>query len=109
MKKLDIKKIERIVMVSAIVLVLIGIVEILVAYFTNSVGLIADGIDSISDSVISFMVWFGLRISKKTPDNKFHFGYYRVETLVSMMVALAMIIMGIFIFYSAYLRLVNPA
>ena len=108
MKKLDIKKIERIVMVSAIVLVLIGIVEILVAYFTNSVGLIADGIDSISDSVISFMVWFGLRISRRTADKQFNFGYYRVETLVSMIVAIIMIGMSMYIFYSAYLRLRNP-
>lgn len=108
MKAKDLRKIEKIVLVSAIVLTLIGIVEIFAGYFSKSIGLIADGIDSISDSVISFMVWFGLRISRKTPDNKFHFGYYRVETLVSMMVALAMIIMGIFIFYSAYLRLVNP-
>ena len=108
MKAKDLGKIEKIVLVSAIVLTLIGIVEIFAGYFSNSIGLVADGIDSISDSVISFMVWFGLRISRKTPDNKFHFGYYRVETLVSMMVALAMIIMSIFIFYSAYLRLINP-
>ena len=108
MKKLDIKNIERIVLASAIVLVLIGVVEILVAYFTNSVGLIADGIDSISDSVISFMVWFGLKISRRTADKRFNFGYYRVETLVSMVVAVVMIGMSMYIFYSAYLRLRTP-
>ena len=108
MKQSDIKRIERIVLASAIVLVLIGIVEILVAYFTNSVGLIADGIDSMSDSVISFMVWFGLRISRRTADKRFNFGYYRVETLVSMVVAMVMIGMSMYIFYSAYLRLRNP-
>src|SRR3989338_11330259 len=108
MKAKDLGKIEKIVLVSAIVLTLIGIVEIFAGYFSNSIGLIADGVDSISDSVISFMVWFGLKISRRQADKKFHFGYYRVETLVSMIVAAIMIIMSLYIFYSAYLRLRNP-
>ena len=109
MKLVDLKKIERVVLASAIVLVLIGVVEILVSFITNSVGLIADGIDSISDSVISFMVWFGLRISRRQADKRFHFGYYRVETLVSLAVAMIMIGMSFYIFYNAYLRIQNPA
>ena len=108
MKQQDIKKIEKLVLMSAIVLVLIGIVEIIAGNYTNSVGLIADGIDSMSDSVISFMVWFGLRISKRQADKKFHFGYYRVETLVSLIVSMIMIAMSIFISYNAYLRIKNP-
>ena len=108
MKQLDIKMIAKVVLISAIVLVLIGIVEIVVGNYTNSVGLIADGIDSMSDSVISFMVWFGLRISRRQADKKFHFGYYRVETLVSLIVSLIMIAMSIYIFYNAYLRIKNP-
>ena len=102
------KKIEKVVLISAIVLVLIGIAEILVGYYTHSVGLIADGTDSMSDSVISFMVWFGLRISRKQADKKFHFGYYRVETLVSLIVAMLMIAMSIYIFRTAYLRIRSP-
>ncbi len=108
MKQQDINKIEKVVLISAIVLVLIGIAEIIVGYYTNSVGLVADGIDSMSDSVISFMVWFGLRISRRQADKKFHFGYYRVETLVSFIVAVLMIGMSIYIIYTAYLRLKNP-
>jgi len=104
----SLKKVEKVVLVSALVLVLIGVIEIFVGYHTNSVGLIADGTDSISDSVISFMVWFGLRISRRKADKKFNFGYYRVETLVSMIVAMLMIAMSIYIFYNAYLRLRSP-
>ena len=108
MKQQDINKVERVVLISAIVLVLIGIVEIVVGNYTNSVGLIADGIDSMSDSVISFMVWFGLRISRRQADKKFHFGYYRVETLMSLIVSMIMVAMSIYIFYNAYLRIKSP-
>ena len=108
MKIEDLRKVEKIILISVIVLVLIGISEIIVGSFINSIGLVADGVDSISDSVISFMVWFGLKISRRHADKRFHFGYYRVETLVSMIVATIMIIMSLFIFYSAYLRLRDP-
>lgn len=108
MREKDIRRVIKIVLFSAIVLVLIGIVEIIAGFFINSVGLVADGIDSMSDSVISFMVWFGLRISRRQADKKFHFGYYRVETLVSLIVAMLMIAMSIYIFYNAYLRIRNP-
>jgi cation diffusion facilitator family transporter len=108
MKQQDIKKIEKIVLISGIVLVLIGVVEIVVGSHTHSVGLIADGIDSMSDSVISFMVCFGLRISRRRADKKFHFGYYKVETLVSLIVSMIMIAMSLYIFYTAYLRIKNP-
>ena len=108
MKANHLKMVERIVFGSALVLVLIGIIEIFAGVLSNSIGLVADGIDSIGDSLISFMVGFGLRISRRTPDNKFQFGYYRVETLVSMIVAVVMIVSSLYIFYSAYLRLVNP-
>ena len=108
MKANHLKMVERIVFGSALVLVLIGIIEIFAGVLSNSIGLVADGIDSIGDSLISFMVGFGLIISIRTPDNKFQFGYYRVETLVSMIVAVVMIVSSLYIFYSAYLRLVNP-
>ena len=62
MKANHLKMVERIVFGSALVLVLIGIIEIFAGVLSNSIGLVADGIDSIGDSLISFMVGFGLRI-----------------------------------------------
>ena len=108
MKESDFKNIKIIVFISAIILILIGIVEISVGLFLNSIGLTADGIDSIGNSAISLIVWLGLKISRKAPDKKFHFGYYRAETLASLIVAMIMIITSIIIFYNAYLRLINP-
>jgi hypothetical protein len=38
--------------------------------------------------LVALIVWIGLRISRKTLDGKFHFGYYRVETFSSIIAAL---------------------
>jgi len=87
---------------SFIVLVLVGIVEVVVGIFSASVALIADGAHSFSDAAVSLIVWTGLRLSRKAPDGKFHFGYYRVETFSSIVAAVVMSILGAMILYESY-------
>jgi cation diffusion facilitator family transporter len=90
------------------VLVLVGIVEILAGIFSFSVALIADGVQSFADAVVSLIVWTGLRLSRKAPDGRFHFGYYRVETFSSIVAAFFMSILGIAILYESYLEFLSP-
>lgn len=109
MKPKDFKWIEKFVLMAAIFLIVIGVAEIAISHIVKSVGLLADGIDSLSDAAVSLMVFFGLKLSRRTADKKFHFGYYRVETLASMLIAFVMIGMSLYIFYNAYLRLMHPS
>jgi len=93
---------------SFVILVLVGIVEVFVGIFSLSVALIADGVHSFADATVSFIVWIGLRLSRKAPDGKFHFGYYRVETFSSVVAALFMTVLGGAILYESYLVLLAP-
>jgi len=93
---------------SFVILVLVGIVEVFVGTFSLSVALIADGVHSFADAVVSLIVWIGLRLSRKAPDGKFHFGYYRVETFSSVVAALFMTVLGGVILYESYLVLLAP-
>ena len=88
--------------------VLVGIVEVFVGIFSLSLALVADGIQSFADAVVSLIVWIGLRLSKKAPDGKFHFGYYRVETFSSVVAAFFMTVLGGIIVYESYQKLLNP-
>jgi len=93
---------------SFVILVLVGIVEVLVGIFSLSVALIADGVHSFADAVVSLIVWIGLRLSRKAPDGKFHFGYYRVETFSSVVAAFFMVVLGGVILYESYQVLLFP-
>jgi len=93
---------------SFVILVLVGIVEVFVGIFSLSVALIADGAHSFADAAVSLIVWIGLRLSRKAPDGKFHFGYYRVETFSSVVAALFMTVLGGVILYESYLVLLAP-
>ena len=87
---------------------LVGFAEVFMGIFTLSVALIADGIQSFADAGVSLIVWMGLRISRRAPDGKFHFGYYRVETFSSIIAAFFMATLGGIVLYESYLELLNP-
>jgi cation diffusion facilitator family transporter len=99
---------KRIAKISVVTLLAIGVVEIVAGYLSGSVVATADGIDSISDAMISFIVLLGLRIAHRPPDKKFHFGYHKVESFTALMAAIGMIVIGVVIFYNSYQSLIHP-
>jgi cation diffusion facilitator family transporter len=99
---------KRIAKISVVTLLAIGIAEIVTGYLSGSVVATADGIDSISDAMISFIVLLGLRIAHRPPDKKFHFGYHKVESFAALMAAIGMIVIGVVIFYNSYQSLIHP-
>jgi cation diffusion facilitator family transporter len=91
-----------------VVSVLVGMVEVFVGVFSLSLALIADGVQSFADAFVSLIVWIGLRLSRKAPDGKFHFGYYRVETFSSVVAAFFLAGLGGVILYESYLEFLSP-
>ena len=93
---------------SFIIQIMVGIAEVFMGIFTLSVALVADGIQSFADAGVSLIVWIGLRISRRAPDGKFHFGYYRVETFSSIIAALFMATLGVVVLYESYQEFLKP-
>jgi len=99
---------QRIAKISVLTLVGIGVAEIIVGIISGSVVALADGVDSLGDSVVSFIVWLGLLMSQKGPDTKFQFGYHKMESFAALIAAIAMIAIGVFILIHAYESLIHP-
>ena len=99
---------QRIAKISVVTLICIGIAELFMGYISGSVVATADGVDSMSDAMISFIVLIGLRFARRPADRKFQFGYHKVESLAAMVAAIGMIVIGIFIVYHSYEGLINP-
>jgi len=72
----------------------IAIVELLIGQIGGSVVATADGIDSLSDTMISFIVFIGLVVADRHADGKFHFGYYKVESFAALIAEIGMIEFG---------------
>ena len=104
----DYREGEKVAKLSVLVLIGIGLVELAAGGLSGSIAVVADGAHSLADALVSLIVWLGLRISRKAPDGKFHFGYRRVETFSSIIVALLMIVTGTAILYESYLTFLSP-
>jgi len=99
---------ERIAGVSVWTLLAVGIAELIFSSLTGSIALFADGVDSISDAVVSFFVWTGLRFVRKRPSRRFQYGYYKVESLTALATAIALVGFSAFIFARAYRAFNDP-
>ena len=99
---------QRIAKISVVTLLGIGVAEIAMGYVSGSVVATADGIDSLSDAMISLIVFFGLKMALRPADRKFHFGYHKVESLAALVASIGMIAIGAFILYHSYEALLDP-
>lgn len=103
----DLGKSERIAKRSVLVFVFTGFAEFVLGVISGSVALTSDSIHTLTDALVSAITFFGLRFSKRVPDGKFHFGYYKVEAFSAGVSALLMIVVGLVIVYMAYLKLLS--
>ena len=99
---------QKIAKLSVITLLSIGVAELLMGHISTSVVATADGIDSLSDAMISFIVLLGLRIAHRPADKTFHFGYRKVESFAALMAAMGMVVIGSVILYHSYQVLIHP-
>ncbi len=99
---------ERITQLSVWTLLAVGLVELTFSTITGSIALFADGVDSLSDAVVSFFVWTGLHFARRPPSRRFPFGYYKVESLTALLTAVILVGVSGFIFTRAYRAFINP-
>ena len=92
---------------SLITLAAIGVAELVVTIFTGSITLTADGLDSLGDAMISFIVWFGINMTKRPKSRSFPFGYRKVEVLAAFTAAIIIVVLGALIIYRATQVLFN--
>lgn len=100
---------ETVALITTISLVCLGIIQIILGEtVSRSVSLIANGFDCIGDGFVSGIVWGGLRVFKKPADQRYHFGYYKLENLASIAATIVMFILAGYIMFRSYVQLVTP-
>jgi len=71
------------------------IIKLIFSLLTNSLALQADAFDNMTDIVMYLAAFIGIIFAKKKPNEKFPYGFYKMENIVSLLISL-------FIFYTAY-------
>lgn len=100
---------DRLAGITTIVLIVLGVIQIILGEtISKSVALTANGVDCIGDGFVSAVVWLGLKYFRKPADQKFHYGYYKMENLASIIASFVMIILALYIIYRSYNQLIDP-
>lgn len=69
----------------------LAVVKVITGILGNSYALIADGVESTTDIFSSLIVWRGLHVASRSPDDDYHFGYGKAESLSAAVVALMLL------------------
>src|SRR5690242_12900841 len=87
----------------------IAVTKFVAAAFTGSSAMLSEGIHSVIDSVNQVLLLFGIKKSKKKPDERRPFGYGRELYFWSFIVSLLMFsIGGCISFYEGIIQIRHP-
>jgi cation diffusion facilitator family transporter len=102
------REVRKVTVVGGIVDLLLGVVKILVGMAASSQALIADGVHSLSDLATDFLVVFAAKHSHREADKEHPYGHGRIETLATVILGVALVLVAIGICYDALHRMRDP-
>lgn len=106
--RMNLRKGEKAAIYSSLTNLLLAILKGIIGILSGSIALIANSVHSFSDIVASLAVFIGLRLSQRKPDEMFPFGYYKIESFVSLIVSAIIIVTGIEIALESFNAFINP-
>lgn len=101
---------QKIVRTSIVgILANLGLVTIkaIVGLFANSIAIIMDAINNLSDALSSVITIVGTKLAQKKPDAKHPYGHGRVEYLTSMIISVIILIAGSAAIVESILAIIN--
>lgn len=91
-----------------IVNVLLSILKIIIGLITNSMSIISDGLNNVSDAGSSIVTMVGFKMSQKKVDSDHPWGHGRMEYITAFIVDILIILVGFELFQSSIDKIVHP-
>lgn len=103
------KETRDVTLIGSVVDLVLGVAKIVGGSIGNSHALIADGVHSLSDLVTDFMVLFAAKHAHREADDTHPYGHARFETVMTVALGMALVIVAVGIAIDAVRRLYDPA
>jgi cation diffusion facilitator family transporter len=101
------REIRKVTLIGSVVDLVLGVVKIVVGLFAGSQALIADGVHSLSDLATDFLVIFAAKHAHREADEEHPYGHGRIETVATVALGIALVIVAIGISFDAFQRLLS--
>lgn len=79
-----------------------------IGLMTNSIAIVLDAVNNISDAGSSLITIVGTKLAGKEPDKKHPFGYGRIEYLSAMIISVIVLYAGITSFIESVKQIISP-
>ncbi len=87
---------------------ILSILKFIVGSVSNSVSIIADATNNISDAGSSIVTLVGFRLSEKPADEDHPYGHARIEYITGLIISFLIIHIGFDIFVDSFKKILNP-
>ena len=94
--------------ITVILNLIITVAEIIGGIYSGSLSLISDALHNLSDAVAIVISYVAIIISKKDNDEQKTFGYKRAGILAAVVNSSVLIVISLFLFKEAYIKLMHP-
>lgn len=94
--------------VGILINVFLSSIKIAAGYLFNSISILADGINNLSDAGNSLILLISFKLSSKEADEEHPFGHERFEYLASCIVAVSILLLSVEMFKSSINKIINP-
>ncbi len=77
------------------------IFKLIFSILTNSLALQADAFDNMTDIVMCITAFIGILFVRKKPNEKFPYGYYKLENIISLLISLLIFVTAFYIIFQS--------
>ena len=102
------KTIVRTSIIGIIAHVFLAGFKAVIGLMTNSIAIVLDAVNNISDAGSSLITIVGTKLAGKEPDKKHPFGYGRIEYLSAMVIAVIVLYAGVTSFTESVKQILHP-
>ena len=82
--------------------------KLLAGFISNSIAIMADAVNNLSDAGSSVVTLFGFKLAGKPADEQHPFGHGRIEYIAGLIVSMAILLMGIELCKSSIEKIITP-
>lgn len=98
----------RLTLLSFFISILIFVFKLTAFFITKSVAIYSDAMESIINIISAFIAFLGSKIALKPPDEKYPYGYTKLEYFISIIEAFFILFASISILWKVYQQILNP-
>ncbi|MGB5260986.1 MAG: cation diffusion facilitator family transporter [Gammaproteobacteria bacterium] len=101
-------EVRNITLIGAVVDLVLGVAKLIIGVIASSQALIADGVHSLSDLATDFLVLFAAKHAHREADEEHPYGHGRIETVATVVLGVALVVVAIGISFDAVRRMMEP-